>query len=233
MSIGISTNQHPDLSSLNSGPDINTSNQPSADVADAFAKAVGGQSSSDSGDVIVPRDFSAPVLSGPLSSEPEVGSFWSASFNYIKDGIEDAVCPGMAFSQLSDAVRQGKMNTLSNDMQNALQHWSGWQKLSPQSQGDIMNMLKSISTGDFSPNTYIQDGLDLAIDQSDLSSGAKSDLKTMVHVFMDAVSAAEFVAGLPESCLAIFSEDGVKACLSADDLAHTAVGWYDDLKAAL
>lgn len=51
MSIGLSTNQPPDLSSLNSGPDINTSNQQSDDDAAAFAEAVSGQSSS---------DFSAP-----------------------------------------------------------------------------------------------------------------------------------------------------------------------------
>ena len=64
MSIGINTNQPSDLSSLNSGSDINTSNQPSDDDADAFAAMV-GQNSSDSAEVIVQRDSSEPTLLTP------------------------------------------------------------------------------------------------------------------------------------------------------------------------
>ena len=72
MSIGINTNQPSDLSSLNSGSDINTSNQPSDDDADAFAAMV-GQNSSDSAEVIVQRDSSEPTLLTPDFEQSEVG----------------------------------------------------------------------------------------------------------------------------------------------------------------
>ena len=86
MSIGINTNQPSDLSSLNSGSDINTSNQPSDVDADAFAAMV-GQTSSDSAEVNVPRDSSEPTLLTPdfeQSALPEGGAKpWQIGLDFI------------------------------------------------------------------------------------------------------------------------------------------------------
>ena len=229
MSIGISTNQHPDLSSLNSGPDINTSNQPSADVADAFAKAVGGQSSSDSGDVIVPQDFSGPTLLTPDFEQSEVGL--GSPFDHVGNfsgHINRGVGPVLVDAGFKF---QPPPEGLIGQMTELLQHSSAFQKLDPQAQKDIANMLANLATGDVSPNNLIKNSLNAAIDSiSELSSDEKSTIKKVVDVLCDVVATAAFIAALPESMAGILENGGAEIGADVLKLAHMAEGWWNDLK---
>ena len=228
MSIGVNTNQPSDLSSLNSGSDINTSNQPSDDDADAFAAMV-GQNSSDSAEVIVPRDFSGPTLLTPDFEQSEVGL--GSPFDHVGNfsgRINRGVGP-----ILVDAGFKFKPppEGLIAHMTELLQHSSAFQKLDPQAQKDIANMLTNVATGDVGPNNLIKGTLNAVIDSiSELSSDEKSTIKKVVDVLCDVVATAAFIAALPESMAGILENGGAEIGADIDKLAHMAKGWWTDMK---
>ena len=246
MGIGVNTNQPSDLSSLNSGSDINTSNQPSDSDVDNFANLL-GQNSSDSGEVNV---HSEPTMPSPFTQpdleEHAVGSSWGGRYGYAAamtaavimggggydngfqpQGLFDIECNPDNPTSGYPSAPEG----LTDKIKDFLIQSDIIQKLNPQAQDDIAKMLDNMATGDVGPNNVIKGTLNTLIDSTDLSMHEKAVIKKVVDILCDVVATAAFIASLPESAAKLLYEDAGKVVAFADKVAHMAEGWWHDLKA--
>jgi hypothetical protein len=240
MSIGISTNQSSAPNSLTPGLDNNPSNPASEDAVDIFSTAMrednnnplnGRPAAPNPNPEILGSNFqqavSGPILASPFASETRLGDanpFANINFSNITNNFG----PGIEISdnghKLINSIPQG----LTGQIESALNHSSVFQKLNPDARNAISKMLENIATGDFSPNNVIEGTFDAIIDNTNLPPNEKQDITKFVNALCDVVSTAMFIASLPESCLAVFSEDAPEAISAINNLAQTAKGWLSD-----
>ena len=257
MGIGVNTNQPSDLSSLNSGSDINTSNQPSDSEVDNFANLL-GKNSSDSGEVNV---HSEPTMPSPFTQpdleEHAVGSSWGGNDGYVNAVATIVISGGGTWSPYEYGFHPkslldieccpdspiNKNNTyklppegLTDKIKDILVGSGIFDKLNSEAQDKISEMLTNMATGDISANGAIKTALCVIVDEipdSDLSPHEKAVLNKVIDIACDVVAAAVFLAGLPESLVGELGE-GVKGFVKGvDEVAHMAVDWWHDLKSWL
>jgi len=160
----------------------------------------------------------------PFVSETRLGDanpFPNINFNKITSNFG----PGIEISKNGAALQNSMPKDLGGQIDDALQNSSVFKKLTPEAQKDISNMLANLATGDFSANNVIKGTFDAIIDNTSLPPNEKQDITKLVNALCDIVATASFLAALPESCLAVFSDDAGEALSAANNLAQTAKGW--------
>lgn len=240
MSIGISTNQASAPNSFTPGLDNNPSNPASEHDVDIFSNAMGEDNNNPlngrpdapnpNPEILgsnVQQAVSGPILPSPFASESRLGDanpFENINFSNITNNF----APGIEISGNGDNLLKSIPQGLTGQIESALKNSSVFQKLNPDAQNTIAQMLENIATGNFSPNNILKGTFDAIIDNTNLPPNEKQDITKFVNALCDVVSTAMFIASLPESCVAVFSEDAPEAISAINNLAQRAKGWLSD-----